>query len=241
MKLRALGGAVLDFALPPRCAGCGTIVDQMHSFCPECWKKVEFLGEAGCSACGLPLEATDADLCASCLARPPRIDRTRAAVAYDDITRSLAIRLKYGRKVALARTMARFMAPLLPTPSADKLIVPVPLHRGRTWWRGFNQAAIISRELARRSGIGDTPFALRRVRRTPSLRGLSAAQRRRAVAGAFAADPSVVEGKTIILIDDVLTTGSTADGCARALKKAGAARVELISWARVMRPHQFMR
>lgn len=240
-QLKAIGGQLLDFALPPRCASCGTITDQLHSFCADCWRKVEFLGDSGCASCGLPLEATEAELCAACLARPPGIARTRAAVVYDNVTRSLAIRLKYGRKIALARTMARYMAPLLPPNSSEKLIVPVPLHRWRLWWRGFNQANVIARELSRRTGIGQSPFALRRVKRTPSLRGLSAAQRRRTIAGAFTADRSMVEGKTIILIDDVLTTGSTADGCARALKKAGAVRVELISWARVVRPAQFMR
>lgn len=240
-QLKAIGGRLLDFALPPRCASCGTITDQLHSFCTDCWKKIEFLGDAGCGTCGLPLEGTDIGQCAACLAQPPRIERTRAAVAYDEVTRGLAIRLKYGRKIALARTMARYMAPLVSRDCADPLIVPVPLHRSRLWWRGFNQAGIVARELSRRTCIGHSPFALRRIKRTPSLRGLSASQRRRAVAGAFAAERSIVEGKTIILIDDVLTTGSTAEGCARALKKAGAARVELISWARVVRPTQFMR
>ncbi|MEO7188092.1 MAG: ComF family protein [Sphingomicrobium sp.] len=241
LNLKALGGKVLDFALPPRCASCGAIVDQLHSFCADCWKHVAFLGDAGCTTCGLPLEATDAEQCAVCLARPPRIERTRAAVEYDDVTRGLAIRLKYGRKIALARTMARYMAPLLPDCAPNQLLVPVPLHRTRLWWRGFNQAAMIARELSRSTGMAASPFALRRSKRTPSLRGLSATQRRRAVAGAFFADRDSVAGKTIILIDDVLTTGSTANGCARALKRAGAARVELITWARVVRPTQFMR
>ena len=88
---------VLDFALPPRCAGCGDIVADVHSFCPDCWKQVEFLGHSGCAICGLPLQATDAETCAVCLAKPPRIARTRSAVAYGDLSRSLAIRLKYGR------------------------------------------------------------------------------------------------------------------------------------------------
>ena len=103
----------LDFALPPRCAGCGTIVADVHSFCPDCWKGVEFLGDSGCSTCGIPLQATEQATCGACLARAPRIARTRAAVAYGDLARGLAIRLKYGRKVAIARTMARYMAPLV--------------------------------------------------------------------------------------------------------------------------------
>jgi ComF family protein len=176
-------------------------------------------------------------------AQPPRTARTRAAVAYDELSRGLAIRLKYGRKVALARTMARYMAPLIHCPDASEcVLVPVPLHRTRLWWRGFNQSALVARELSRRLRIGTDPFALRRTRRTPPLKGMSSQQRRRTVAGAFeVGDAQHIAGKTVILVDDVLTTGSTAEACARTLRKAGAARVELISWARVVRPSLLMR
>jgi ComF family protein len=233
---------VLDFALPPRCAGCGTIVADVHSFCSDCWPKIEFLGEGGCRTCGIPLEATEADACGVCLAKPPRIARTRAAVAYGDLTRSLAIRLKYGRKVAIARTMARYMAPLVDRAGADAILIPVPLHRIRLWQRGFNQSALVARELARRLNLRTEPLLLKRHRRTPPLKGMSSLQRRKTVAGAFkVADKAAVAGRTVILIDDVLTTGSTAEACARTLQRAGAARVELITWARVVRPARLMR
>jgi ComF family protein len=233
---------VLDFALPPRCAGCGTIVEDVHSFCADCWKQIEFLGSAGCVTCGTPLEATDAEHCALCLAKPPRIGRTRAAVVYDDLSRGLALRLKYGRKVAVAKTMARYMAPLIGDQPEGALLVPVPLHRGRLWQRGFNQSGIIAGELARRTGLESNSIVLRRIKRTPPLKGMSQQQRRRAVAGAFkVADGADLAGRTIVLVDDVLTTGSTANACARELRRAGAARVELISWARVVRPSQLLR
>ena len=232
----------LDFALPPRCAGCGIIVSDVHSFCTDCWTQVEFLGENGCTTCGLPLEATQADTCGVCLAKPPRIARTRAAVAYGDLSRGLAIRLKYGRKVAIARTMARYMAPLVANAGDRPLLVPVPLHRSRLWQRGFNQSALVVRELARTLSLPADSLALRRLKRTPPLKGMSSVQRRKTVAGAFkVADRSKVSGRTVILIDDVLTTGSTAEACARALQRAGAARVELITWARVVRPARLMR
>jgi ComF family protein len=150
------------------------------------------------------------------------------------------MRLKYGRKVALARTMSRYMQPLLGDLPAGTLFVPVPLHRSRLWRRGFNQSAIVARELSRRTGFAVEIDALKRVRATPPLKGLNMLQRRRMVAGAFRAKPGAeLRGRNIVLVDDVLTTGSTANACARVLKRAGASRVDLISWARVVRPSQF--
>jgi ComF family protein len=239
--IRLCARTALDFALPPRCAGCGTIVDDVHSFCAQCWTSVEFLGESGCGCCGLPLEATEQKTCALCLAQPPRISRTRAAVAYGDLSRSLAIRLKYGRKVAMARIMAHYMAPLV-KPEPEAILVPVPLHRSRLWSRGFNQSALVARELSRRLKISAAPMLLRRTRRTPALKGMSPLQRRKTVSGAFAVtDKAAVKGKTIVLVDDVLTTGSTAEACARVLQRAGAERVELVTWARVVKPFHLMR
>jgi ComF family protein len=234
---RSLGRKILDFALPPRCPGCGSVVAEVHDFCAECWTTLEFLGSSGCVTCGLPLEATDAEECAACLSKTPKIARTRSAVAYGEVPRQLAIRIKYGRKVALARTMARFMAPLIDRGGDDRLFVPVPLHRWRLWNRGFNQSALIAKELSRRLGIAADPAALVRWRTTPPLKGMSLSQRQRTVRGAFkVARPDAVSGKTVILVDDVLTTGSTAEACARALRKAGATRIELVTWARVIRP-----
>lgn len=234
--IRWLGQAALDFALPARCAGCGTIADLPDQFCGDCWQQIEWLGEGGCECCGLPLEATDVETCGRCLAKPPLVARSRAAMAYGDIARSLVLRLKYSRKVALAATMARYMRPLVAA-TPDTIVVPVPLHRTRLWWRGFNQSGLIAAELARHSGLSHQPSLIWRVRRTRSLKSMNARQRATEVKSAFQIDPSRdVSGRHFLLVDDVLTTGSTSEACAKALLRAGAGRVDLICFARVVRP-----
>jgi ComF family protein len=240
--VQSVGKLLLDFALPPRCAGCAEVIDEVGAFCAACWGQMEWLGNAGCQRCGLPLAGTEVEHCGRCLANPPKLDRMRAVVAYDDLPRSIVLRLKYGRKVALARTMARYMAPLRGDWSDDTLIVPVPLHRWRLWGRGFNQSGLVARELGRCWNLETDSLLLRRVKRTQPLKGLNHTQRRKAVAGAFRIIGSgPIKGRTIVLIDDVLTSGSTAEACARVLRRAGAGRIELICWARVVRPAQLMR
>lgn len=237
IKLLHLARRLLDFTLPPRCPSCGAIVDAPHLFCAPCWGQVDFLGVGGCDRCGLPLEGTEIERCAACLAHPPPLDRVRAAVVYGEIARSLVLKLKYGRKVGVAETMARNMRRLMSDVAADAILTPVPLHRTRLWGRGFNQALLLARGLSRSSGHAVEPALLRRVRRTPRLKGLSPSQRHKTVTGAFRAhEVHDFSGRTVILVDDVYTTGSTANACARALKRAGAERVELICWSRVVRP-----
>ena len=236
LGMKWLGRVALDFALPARCAGCGTITDLPHQFCATCWQQIEWLGQGGCEQCGLPLEATEIEQCGRCLAKPPLIARSRAAVAYGEIARSLVLRLKYSRKVALAATMARYMRPLVDA-APDTILVPVPLHRSRLWWRGFNQSGLLAANLARLCGMEHRPALLRRVRRTKALKNMSPRQRSLEVRSAFAIDDTAgVKGRSFLLVDDVLTTGSTSDACARTLLRAGAERVDLICFARVVRP-----
>ena len=226
----------LDFALPPRCPGCGEVTDQPHVFCPPCWSSLEWL-RGGCARCGLPLEAGDTEECGRCIAAQPPFERMRSAVAYGELPKILVTRLKYGRKVGLARTMAHHMAnlldPALPTP----IFVPVPLHRSRLWGRGFNQSQLIAVALARAVGGSAEPSLLCRTRRTRPLKGMTPTQRRLETRGAFKLRKAgALDGRRIVLVDDVLTTGSTAEACARALRKGGAARIELLTFARVVRP-----
>ena len=191
--LRSAGRALLDYALPPRCAGCGDVIEEVGAFCPPCWGGMEWLGNDGCQRCGLPLAGTEAETCGRCLADPPKLDRMRAAVAYDELPRSVALRLKYGRKVALARTMARYMAPLMGDWAGEALLVPVPLHRWRLWGRGFNQSGLVARELGRIRGMPADHGLLRRIKRTVPLKGMSHSQRRKAVSGAF----GVTDGRSL--------------------------------------------
>ncbi len=235
---RKLGQSAIDFALPPRCPGCGSIIGQVGLFCPGCWGELGLAGAgSGCQRCGQALAGTEADTCAGCLAEPrPTLNRIRHAVPYGDIARHLVLKLKYGRKTALAATLAGYMARQLGDLTREALLVPVPLHRWRLWSRGFNQSALIARALGRRAGHPVDVELLRRLRNTPPLKGMNPSQRHDTVKGAFALRAGKeVRGRAIILVDDVITTVSTAEACAKLLKKHGAASVELIAWARVAR------
>lgn len=229
--------AVAALALPPRCPGCGTPVGEDHRFCVECWGGLRFLGPPWCVGCNTPFDydrGPDA-LCGACLADPPRHAGVRAAVAYGPVAGEIAVRLKHGGRIALATTVARRMARLMP-PGAE-LMVPVPLHRWRTWRRGFNQAALIVDALGELTGVPRDHQALERRRSTRLLRGLGLKERARTVAGAFAVPDdrrTVVKGRAVVLVDDVYTTGATAAACTRALLAAGAASVTILCWARVL-------
>lgn len=206
-------------------------------FSPEAWSRIHFLDGPVCDGCGAPFEFETGARCAACLRKPRAFDAARAACLYDETSRDPILKLKHADRVDLAPLLARWISR-----SARELIAgadaiaPVPLHRLRLLSRRYNQAAEIARPLAAMSGKAYMPDVLVRRRRTATQGGKSGSGRRRNVAGAFAVPPGrarQVEGLRILLIDDVLTTGATAEGCARALKAAGAARVDLAVVARV--------
>lgn len=228
-------GQLAAAVLPPRCPGCGVPVEADHRFCATCWASLRFIGPPWCAACNMPFvfdRGTEAR-CADCLDRAPAHAGVRAAVAYGPVARTLALRLKYGRRTGLAATAARSMRRLVP--DGTELLIPVPLHRWRLWSRGYNQAALIASAL---SALGAGPVdaeALARIRHTAPLCGVGGRKRARAMAGAFAVrDPARVRGRSIVLVDDIYTSGATAAACTRVLLGAGARSVTILCWARVL-------
>ena len=235
----AAAKSVLDLLFPPLCIGCRQPVAD-SGFCAGCWSKLTFLDGPACACCGLPFPVAleGENLCAACLARPPAFNRARAILAYDDHSKGAILALKHADRLELVPGFARWLARSGQSLIADSdVIVPVPLHRGRLWRRRYNQSAELGRRLARDWKLAFDPFALIRSRATPSQGAMASAKaRRRNVLSAFKVpDRGRVKAKRILLLDDVLTTGATAEACARALKRAGAARVNVLALARVVK------
>jgi ComF family protein len=237
-RTKALLRGALDLIFPRETLD-GEPTVGAHGLSPEAWARIQFLDGPVCHGCGAPFEYDQGPgaRCAACLARPRAFDAARAACLYDETSRDPILKLKHADRTDLAplfvRWLSRAAADLLAEAEA---IAPVPLHPLRLLKRRYNQAAEIARPLARLSGTAYLPDVLVRRRATESQGGKSGSGRRRNVAGAFVVPERrrvQVEGRRILLIDDVLTTGATAEGCARALKQAGAARVDLAVLARV--------
>jgi len=231
-------GAVLllDVLLPPHCLTCDAPVGAPGQFCAACFRRTTFVTDPCCACCGRPFgspaQGGVSGLCSECRVRPPAWTAARAALRYDDQTRRILLPFKYSDRIetarALAPHMARAGAALL---RAADWLVPVPLHRGRLLSRRYNQSALLAQAVSRLSGRPTVLDGLRRTRATASLAQKSGVQRKAEVAGAFMVRPSrqtQLADARVLLIDDVLTSGATADACARALLAAGVARVDLL-------------
>lgn len=230
---------LVDFVFPPRCPLCGEGIAAQAGLCAACWEELVIPGKPACTACSLPFQdgARGGRLCRPCQTRPPLHDGIAAATIYNETSRKLVLAFKHGSRIALAPMLARQIAARLEVVDEGWLIVPVPLHRWRLWQRGFNQAALLATEIARLTGAKLAVDALVRRKNTPMLGGLGARDRQRVLAGAIAVRSErshVLRGAQVLLVDDVLTSGTTSDACIMALKNAGAARVMVGCFARVL-------
>jgi len=241
--VRRAGRAVLDVVLPPLCLSCRERVSEPQSVCGACWRQLRFLGPPCCSQCGYPFPH---DLgahvkCGPCLARPPVFHWLRAAIAYDDASRDLILGFKHADRLEALPLLARWLSFAARDRLGDvDLLVPVPLHWRRLAMRRYNQAGLLAHGLGRMTGVPVHVTALARIQATPSQGEMvSARARLKNVARVFEVpdrQQPVVRGKSVVVVDDVLTTGATVSACAKALLRAGARDVSVITLARVVRP-----
>jgi len=238
---------VANFLYPPRCAVCGDRfgLEAARRVCEPCLARVEKIPQPICAICGAPMQSANAieDRCALCLDQRPHFARARAVARYRPSAESdrrslpsLIRRHKYGLDQSLQKALAEFLGDELPYSSGDcDVVIPVPLHHRRLWWRGFNQAALLAMTISRRLDKPIDLEALMRRRMTIPQTSQDHDARRRNVRRAFAVRrPAVIKGRRVLLIDDVMTTGATVDECARVLMAAGAVRVDVLTLARVL-------
>ncbi|MDO9440671.1 MAG: ComF family protein [Beijerinckiaceae bacterium] len=230
-----------DCVYPPSCLACRRATESAGALCPACWTGMPFIERPFCERLGTPFaqDLGDGLLSPAAIAEPPVFERARAVALYEEgPVRKLVQQLKYADRLDLAPPMARWMARAGRELLSDAdLLVPVPLYRWRLFTRRFNQAAVLARGVAELSGVAFDPMALVRVKATRPQVGLTRTQRAENVQGAFKVLPTDrirVEGRKIVLVDDVLTSGATLNAAARVLIRAGAVRVDALVFARVM-------
>ncbi len=234
-----LHGAI-GIVYPPTCITCRAATGEAQALCPACWRGIGFIERPYCERLGtpFPVDLGAGLLSPAAIADPPVFARARAVCRFDGTARELVHRLKYGDRVELSLTLGRMMAQAGRELAADAdLVLPVPLHRTRLWRRRFNQAAALAGIVSRETGLPLAATALTRIRRTRQQIGLTRAQRAENLQGAFhvsAAARGQIEGRRILLVDDVLTTGATVNAASRALLRAGASAVDVLTFARVV-------
>ncbi|WP_316862829.1 ComF family protein [uncultured Cohaesibacter sp.] len=238
--VRSLARGLLDLVIPPRCAGCGKVVERANHLCGDCWHKMDWIVPPYCPISGLPFSHDLGTMIVdpSVLAVPPFYDRARSVALFGETARRMVHQLKYHDRVELATVMGRWMAragaDCLADPEA--LVVPVPLHRRRLWRRGFNQSALLAKVIAEEAKRSYLPDLLQRTRSTLQQVGLNDEERRQNVEGAFRLSQPhklTVAGRTVVLVDDVWTTGATLESCCRVLRRAGAKEIDIITFSRV--------
>ncbi|MBU6234320.1 MAG: ComF family protein [Alphaproteobacteria bacterium] len=229
----------LDWLLPPLCPATGQEVDAHGTVAYDYWASLRFIRKPYCSQCALPFPhdlggvQPEGLICAACMEYPPTFRRARAALIYDDASRKIILRYKSGDQLQAVRAFVPWMREAGADVLAEAdVLVPVPLHRFRLLRRRYNQSALLAQRLGRPVCVD----ALERIKRTVPQGSLSRKERDKNVRGAFRVNPARVgqiAGKTVLLVDDVFTTGATLNACADALYKAGAAAVDVLAIARV--------
>lgn len=241
--LKQVINRVVDFVLPPCCVVSGAIVDRQGMMAPAAWQALSFIGAPLCDCCGVPFDFDvglegDHMLCVDCLQSHPPFETARAALFYDDASRDLILRFKHGDRTEAVPAFV----PWLRQAGREMLaradaIIPVPLHPRRLLKRRYNQAGLIAQALGREAKIPCYPAALTRGRATASQGHMKAEERRKNVAKAFAVPDRYagrLKGKTVVLVDDVYTTGATVKECAKTLRAAGVETVHVLTIARVV-------
>lgn len=242
VKLKRASSALapwVDFIFPPRCPLCGAGLASQSGICAECWETLVIPGQPCCALCQRPFDgaASHGQICAPCLAHPPSHDGIAAASLYNDTARKLVLTFKHGGKITLAPLMAHLMASRLPDLAGEWLVVPVPLHRWRLWQRGYNQAGLLAQNLGRHIAQPIMIDGLQRIKYTPKLGRMGAKARKQQMQNAIRVNPkhkARLNGAQIILVDDVVTSGATTNACIKALKAAGAQKVLLSCFSRVL-------
>ena len=225
--------------LPYTCHGCHIPIDSAHSFCSKCWQQLDIIQEPCCKICGWPFdfEVDGVTICAHCTFKTPPYDCARAALRYNETAKKLILNLKYGDKEELAPLMASFMSQKLAQLNVtDPVFVPVPLHYIRLLRRNFNQAGLIAKRLAKLHG-DFAPQALKRHKYTPTQGHKTRNQRLKNVKSVFKLyKADVLKNRDTVLVDDVFTTGATANECCKVLRNSGAKSVNVLTFARVIKP-----
>ena len=240
--LRGLAHAALDTVFPPACLNCRESTGASGSLCAACWAQVRFIERPFCDRLGTPFAmdlGNDGLLSPEAVADPPVYARARAVAHFEDgPVRRLVHRLKYSDRMELAKPLGAWMARAGNEILAEaEVLVPVPLHRRRLAVRRFNQAQVLAQAISAQCGVPADPFILARVKPTPSQVGLSRSQRALNLQGAFRVSDGKagqIEGRAVVLIDDVMTSGATANAASRALLRSGAKRVDVLVFARAI-------
>lgn len=232
---------IIDFLFPPRCILCGVHIQRSGYLCSDCFKQLEFIVEPCCEQCGTPFlsdsEAGEDHLCLSCREEPCLWEKGRAAFVYNEGIKKLILPLKYADRLNglnfLAGSIWNIANPFFDNAA---YIIPVPLYKKRLRHRKYNQSALLGKKLAKRSNIPLLLLALKRIRDTQSLGHLNKQERQDLLENAFQVNLAylkILQGKTIILVDDVMTTGSTLMACSRILLEAGVKRIFVVVIAKV--------